>query len=341
MLIIGLLIWFSFIIGRATSSNLMSRQGIFTVFYSKNILINFGNCLMCNLAVNNELSNSKSTDLIMGSLFQRFVGIFPCIRSLRTTNCQANVIIFIDDKCLKSISNDNLAILRNCNIKLYNVGPNKMTDPRVLQFFRHVCYYDFLKSQGIKFTRILAIDVFDAVFQGDPFTSEFKEDRIYFCQEPVYYGDNEWNFKHLKVFIEKDEIPYYGNFTIINGGIIFGGYHQYFTFLHEFLQRCRYTYKRLPSDDQGLINFIVYSQLLQKKYGFTVELWNYTNLFANIYVMGTWNLNWYFGNLTEPTANRTYKLVHQIYMNTPFCHSVKEVCPQGNIKIKKYVKCNS
>lgn len=314
-----------------------------TVMFMKesDLEFKFDKCLICNFQSRSYNSNSCNRDVIIGPAFLQCKNIFPCAKSLRTSQSKALLIAMMDLKTYMTFTEVNIKLLEDCGCYLINLGDYNFKNVKVLQFTRYSCYYDFLILRKGLFNRVLSIDIFDVVFQGDPFTIMMDPHCLYVCEEPIQMKNDKTNYNWVKNLIPKERYDFFKDFNVINGGIVSGGYFPYITFLEIFFLFFTFSDpKSLLSDDQGYINMIVREGLVEKR-GYKVHKLTFNDHFANIYMMHKWELNWTFGFLGPPNTTDTYYLLlHQIYKHNKFCRTISRVCPPGDIRINKYDGCS-
>lgn len=314
-----------------------------TYMFMKDTDFNFDvdKCILCNFPSRSYEANSCERDIIIGPAFIQCKNIFPCSKSLRTAQSKALLVAMMDLKTYKTFTPKNIKLLEECGCFLVNLGDYHFRNVKVLQFTRYSCYYDFLILRRGLFNRVLSIDIFDVVFQGDPFTKMMDPNCLYVCEEPIQIKNDKTNYNWIKNLIPKRRYDYYKDFNVINGGIISGGYYPYIAFLEVFFSFFTFSDpKSFLSDDQGYINMIVREGLIEKK-GFKVHKLTYIDHYANLYMMHDWKLNWTFGFLRSPNAtDKYYLLLHQIYKNNKFCKTISIACPPGDISISKYDGCS-
>ena len=232
---------------------------------------NLKKCSICNFLPKNYFSTSISKDIIITIMINSYTNLIACIKSLRTTGCKASFFIFTDDNTIKNIPLKLLNFLNNCKCFLINIKEFPNLSSREFWGFRYLLIQKFLVSHQYNINRVLIIDLFDTIFQGDPFTNLIDKNFIYFSSEFQSISKCYINYDWIKTI---DPINYlnFANKTIINGGTIIGGLYPILKFLNIFFSL--FNPNDLSSmiiDDQGYINYLIYSNFL-KNINFLIDI---------------------------------------------------------------------
>lgn len=134
----------------------------------------FEKCMPCNFSVRNQGSNSSPNDLIISTKFHKITEILPFVRTLRSTGCKATLVIITDDGVLKKLTHNHLKQIENCGIIFYNLHKFKIGYVGTTRF---IPITDYIMKNKQYIDRIIMIDAYDVVFQGDPFTDRFERNR--------------------------------------------------------------------------------------------------------------------------------------------------------------------
>lgn len=307
--------------------------GLFHIFHQNS------RCKLCSYEVKSINSNSNNNDIILGSVLKQYRNFFPLIQTLRSVKCKAVFFVFFDERSFSKLPYIFINEFENCGVNLIKIGNLRIESIKVLQFYRYFIYNLFLKEK--KCNRILSIDMYDTLFQGDPFNDKIFEDKIYFTLENARFKDNVVNMRWIKRITNKTANLQYNEKTIINGGTIIGGYIPYLVFLEIFLTITNFP-KVLdqPVDDQGFINIIFYDGLLNMK-SVKSDILSPLDGFGNIFCMTNLKINWTFPNIMYPKSKIFFYIVHQIYRKQNICHSFLKICPPINDFYSKndYLKC--
>jgi hypothetical protein len=201
-------------------------------------------------------------------------GLFYFMKSLRNYNSCCKVILWCSEEDIK---NDKLIeFSKKTNFELYNFNSTfmKKNDKKLHNTIieRFIVYKKILdtKYKDIVFEKILISDIDDVIFQGDPFSINFKEDIYCGLTNYVIWGqcNNYWaNNKDIKWILQiskeisknkKEELLYINNVKnkyVCCAGTILGKYNSILKFLN-FYYNINFEGKL---NDQGLFNFYIYN----------------------------------------------------------------------------------
>lgn len=137
----------------------------------------FDKCMKCTFQYRDKGSDSTYRDLIIGSAFGNIDGILPFVRSLRTTNCKATLVVLIDDIAYSKLTENHWKQIDGCGIVFHNIGRclfELNSGTAGLPVVR------YLVSQYKYVDRVFYSNIFDVAFQGDPFTQSVTRDKVFF-----------------------------------------------------------------------------------------------------------------------------------------------------------------
>ena len=152
----------------------------FELAHNKNLIFdinynsNYSECKPCSYIVRNKSPNSTPRDVIVGCAIGKAVSLIIFVKSLRTTGSKAQCVFLLDNDAYHGVSNMTKKILESCGGTLINCGSvpyNKKFDKNAYCFLYAL---EFLRANRGKFDRVIKCDLFDTVFQGDPFTPQFS-----------------------------------------------------------------------------------------------------------------------------------------------------------------------
>jgi hypothetical protein len=207
---------------------------------------------------------------------------------------------------------------------------------------RNSACYDFLRLREGLFDRVILIDLFDTVFQGDPFTEEITRGIIAFSTETAVIRGN--HLKGAAILVGADAAQSRLSWQhVINCGTVIGTTQTVLGFLGLEFDLTR----RLPKDryvelietsypDQALVNVLVRMDILTNR-GMKVRLYHVDELYATTYKVYRqpydFRLGFYRPNATYPV------LVHNFDRVSRFCRSILSACPPQFDTPDQYVRC--
>ena len=144
-------------------------------------------CPCCNFTVRNqEFADSTENDLIIVAGVGQVRNLGPFMRTLRTTGSKCGVVLLTDDNTIIDPITEEIAI--NCGLQIYRCG---IFEPPPLYYApnAYVYYYikAFLEKNIDKLHRVIVVDLFDTVFQGDPFNVQVNGEYINAIDEGLFY----------------------------------------------------------------------------------------------------------------------------------------------------------
>ena len=255
-------------------------------------------CELCKFPIDNNgtTPNSSERDVILLVAFRKLLNLYPLVRSIRTTGCKAKIIVFLDQFAIFSQSEEYFQRLSQCGVQFI---PLDEYDPSFLDdvyYYRYIIYHNFLFVNRNEIDRVIAVDLFDSIAQHDPFTTDFKTDRMYFSNEGYMIKENDFNLKNLefafaglkkanKTF-KRSEVNYHELIKkpIINGGIQAGGVEPFIKFSQFMTRIGNPETMSAYGPDQAFLNYYVHTGAFKglfkyetdiKKTGFisTIGVW--------------------------------------------------------------------
>ena len=226
---------------------------------------NFSHCPPCHIDDLNESEiNSTRRDGIITVAMSGVYNIFPFVRTLRSTGSRASVFILFDDASYRKLSNDTFQLFKNCSVHAYNIGtlpPYKNYNDVFAR--KHVMIFDFIYKMASHLDRVLLADLYDSVFQTDPFLPTVDPDAFTITHEARKTGHDYYNKIRVKPLIQYNPATM-DNMQTLNAGLMYGGpdvimKYQNFYFHHFNIYDIANTH---ISCDQGYLNaFYLTNQL--------------------------------------------------------------------------------
>ena len=151
-------------------------------------------CLLCNYSVRNqEYADSTEKDLLIVAGIGSIRNLAPLLRTLRTTGSKCGVVLLTDDDA--KIDPITQEIAENCGLQIYRCG--KYVPPPGLPYAPYAYVYylinAFLEQNKNNLGRVILVDLFDTVFQGDPFNVQVNDKYINAVDEGLFFLSSELN----------------------------------------------------------------------------------------------------------------------------------------------------
>lgn len=299
-------------------------------------IVNFDECPLCKFIPRNYKSNSSPRDVLITSGFHDFFGFISALRTLRTTGCKAQYIIFSDEDTLKEkLTTDSENIYKKCGahvIKFKRLGPMSR-DTIFTQ--RLILIHNFLYQRMNFIDRVIAFDMFDTVFQGDPFTTDFTSDTIFWIKEitSFHFIYNERTYNDYPIYNHKSRDEY-NKQSVINGGTTMGGVRILIRYLEFYLDSVDY-YGVSKVRDQDYLNRFINTGALDHC-EFNYKLLNISTRYVSACRTNT--INFDFGNYKPKESDVYPLLVHQFDDIPNLRKSVALKCSAEGWDIPQYIR---
>jgi len=348
-LVFSVVFWYYFMNDQVTCSEKSFTDGYITGYdilsnsfqgsFSRVLKYNKKMCLMCNYSYKNYNQSSTPRDIVISIMVMLATNIVPAVRSLRTTGCLASIVIITDDSAYESISIPTLRLLSQCGCYLINIGKFPDVSRREFWAWRYLMIDKFISTHLQYIDRILIIDLFDTIFQGDPFCSFVSKRKLYLSSEFQAIKDCYVNNKWMED-IAGESHKLMNHNDIINGGTLLGGAIQVHQMIRLFISQFNTNdLSALKADDQGYINFITYSGMLEN-YSIQYEIDKLGELIVSINkIVAVYRIpnNFHIGEYRLKRDRRFPPVIHQFKFNAEQLLSVVRACPRGRLKQPNYL----
>ena len=135
--------------------------------------VDYSNCELCTFTVRNEFQDSRPNDLIIAPAIWNIANENFFSRSLRTAQSKCHLAIVCDEIAIDRLPKERYEAAVKCGVQFCVVPSKKWGggyfDQCAVTFYFVIAY--ILRNRG-RFHRIIFQDLFDTVFQGDPFTTD-------------------------------------------------------------------------------------------------------------------------------------------------------------------------
>ena len=310
----------------------ITRKMVFERFEPKN-------CSLCNFTVRNkEYANSTPRDLLLVSAVGTIRNIVPLMRTLRTTGSKCSVVLITDDESY--IDPISLEIVQECGLQIIRCGNMNLPGIDIKQYkwsaYSYVYYYlqSFLRQNIDSFDRVMICDLFDTVFQGDPFNTQVTDEYINAVDEGATLSQSEENIKCLQGAGPIELTEEILNYHYACSGYFAGSAKNMLKLLDSF---CDLVDFATNTPDQGIFNYIF---LHPNVYGLKRSPFRETEFvhhFVNSKIIlkkGKRTL----GNVpTRRDVNHYASVLHHYYMSKTFVTSLLKTCPRQSKTQIKYV----
>lgn len=300
--------------------------------------LNIGNWPSCKYNIRNSKQNSTPRDLVISSTFQKIYNVVPYVRTLRAVGCMALIMFLTDTIAANKLNTGKMpAFLEDFGVNVINVGI--ISGKKIfLQCLRNIIIHDFLKNRINEFDRVLIADMYDTIFQGDPFTKNIDRDKLGISEETFPLDKKQ--AKTLKSILGKSLGKRINKHKGLNAGTLIGGVKVIFLFLQSFVL---YYYsfsdeerQRLENSskffDQVIANILIYCNISKLSYRF----YNVNEDYFSCWYILDREFNRKIGNFT--LGNKIYPLVIHLYDRID--DTAISICPQLFPQNDSYIREN-
>ena len=155
------------------------RTDITLKYYSPNPL-----CKLCDFIPQNKRPDSTPRDLLLAFASGSLSNIVLFVRTLRSTHSQASITILLEEKLHVLLNQSERAFLRQCGCQI--IYFNLKNQPKTyLKNFLFQLSESFIRVNQHKIDRVMICDLFDVVFQGDPFHKRLPRKAVHMIDETL------------------------------------------------------------------------------------------------------------------------------------------------------------
>lgn len=282
-------------------------------------------CPLCRLNYSSINTNDTPRDLVITAMFNTTRNLIPFIRSLRSTQSKATVVVLTDRKTLSKLTLDALNIAKHCEMNFIVVGETFYNEhhPGSVVFYHYV--FDFLYNHINEIDRVIIVDFEDTAFQGNPFTKSFKDGILYLIQGYMRIGLSSFTKNELQALLGNQAEAYFAE-TVIESDHVLGNVKDILIFLDLLISVVEsFPEPKLKLHSQAFFNYIVHSGILTK------NNISYVANMPNEIASGS------FGQLQLMNTGFSADIVHQIKSSMDIRESLYQSCPRGSFKIPNYI----
>ena len=302
-------------------------------FFSKK---EYNDCPSCSYESKTEkTANSSPKDLILVYSLGGVKNLILFMRTLRHVKCKATVVLFIDTDGYKTITPETKEVLKRCGMNIIDIGVYHLDSIIYRWSFGFFAMFDFLKKHEKYINRVLICDLFDIVFQGDPFEAGKYNNIIRFVSEAQKFSntiDNrEWIRYYLGSFPEQ-----WNNSQVTNSGQVCGSVREIIKFLDEYLSLFDPNdISTINTTDQAYFNLLIkQNKLKEARIPHVVET---KDMYSRLVVTQPLNDDERrMGTIRRYASNRIAPIVHMYYADYSLSFNLLDVCPRLTKKWTNY-----
>ena len=144
-------------------------------------------CEKCKYHIHFPKANSTPKDVVIAFASKQVYNIALFIRTLRNTESHASCVFILDKEAISTIDQKTLSLIENCGAQIIecNVPDNLNFDLK--NYFFHLIDL-FLRKNEFMIDRVIICDLYDYIFQLDPFHSDLPKNQLHLVDEGVSYN---------------------------------------------------------------------------------------------------------------------------------------------------------
>ena len=266
---------------------------------------------------------SIEEDLAISVLYgENVYNVLNWVRSLRSTGCKCRILFFHEPSYLLNFNMEELNALNKCGVIWCNIGVDISQKydihPTTTRF---LIIQNFLEAYGNYFRSVMISDVFDTLFQIDPFIPELFDTKIVFSIERVQFGNHDLNMRWVKALDPNWTNAFWRKKYVINNGFEIGKPDLVLRLLYA-INKPEYFLKK-NSTDQATVNYVYYR-------GIFPDLW--IDFEGKYYISACYSLFYLTpdddGFMHEiKYSTTTHAVIHQFDRICSLAENLAHVCP--------------
>lgn len=302
-------------------------------------VITTSKCPSCNMKIRSFKSNSTPKDAVISNTFYKIHNIVPFTRTLRTSGCIATMILITNGIATNKLEKGCMPeFLTNCGVQILGIGEISGKRPFLL-CSRNIILHDFLKNRINVFNRILIVDLYDTIFQGDPFTENLNPSVLGISEETTTVLGSQ--VSALISILGPTLGKQIANHNCLNAGTLIGGFNVIFSFLRSFVtfyysfsieERKRHE-NICDIIDQVYVNILIYCNMTNLSF----RLYKTNEEYITCWDIFSWKFSKRLGDFT--VNNSVYPLVIHLFDRIDETSiSIQHLCPQIFPQSDSYVR---
>ena len=291
---------------------------------------------LCNFTVRNVNPDSSLRDVVIGCAIGKVRNLIVFLKTLRTTGCRANCVFLLDDHAYKNVSKKTIKIVTHYGGQVINCGEVLYNKPYDGHNYCYVFIQNFLEINKGEFDRVLICDLFDSVFQGDPFTKRFVTDALNIVDEGQMFDsiDGRTNIQWLEAF--NFTVSPYSKKKYLCSGAMAGPPDIVSKAINVYLMQHKFGEGR---HDQAAFNFLYFSGAFKKN---KIKV---VSRRKNEPIRHMSEIQFSKPELGYGTAinnEHAYALIiHHYYVDSQFRDSILRACPKESEDLENYIEMKS
>ncbi|OHT11397.1 hypothetical protein TRFO_19122 [Tritrichomonas foetus] len=282
----------------------------------------------------NEQIESTGKDIVLSCLFKIIVHSLNFVRTFRSTQSRARIILFVDDSSIQKMNSFMISTFERCQVHFINIGTLNPKYCESIASIRMILFYSFLLKYHYFINRVLIVDLTDTYFYGDPFTNDISSDDFILTAEGYTFSFSRFNFdwvQNVARHYGNNAGPFLNN-QIINNGLLIGGIYPILSFYDQIFELDIFKPNFDPTfNDQGIVNYLYYFK------NFSNNNKNHSNINITVIQPGkgayqsmTGLENFFHVNqetFEVTIQSQSLKILHQFDRYCPLLQNIRNLCP--------------
>jgi hypothetical protein len=224
-------------------------------------------CNLCWLVHDSPFANSSPRDLILSFIDSRSPSFSPIrfsresfelYRSLRTSECNATIVLLVEDEIAENISTV-------CGITVIPIGTISEADRERVSVVKHYILSKFLSLYRKDFDRVIICNPDLTLVQGDPFTSHFNTKTCGLARLSTKIVDSPI-LNELQIVDHYYESSTYANYKVISDSVIYGSINAILRFYEIVMKHDRLVSGKVAESFEAYLNYCYVYGFFEKKH---------------------------------------------------------------------------
>ena len=312
-----------------------ATQNLFFVPFDENTA---NQCNICNFKPNNIQPNSSPNDVVITLSYGSLKNAALFIRTLRTTKSKASCVYIIEKDLYNSLHENLTDLLDKCKVQIITFDfPSSGIDFIKKNYCFHLAEL-FLRYNQVTIKRVIICDLYDVLFQGDPFHELLPKNQLHIVDEGFTYNGNDMIKRINRAWVEAFDPSFRFNSEQINykywcSGYIEGPILHMINILNLFCQTIAIDHKL---HDQGCFNYLNLTGKLQKAL-IPVAPPNNNELFRHCSTKHIHKQEFPNVNAMYNQSLNAIALHHYYQSDTTFKISLLKACPRPDKSFNNYI----
>jgi hypothetical protein len=234
-----------------------------TTFQRSLPALRFSDCPLCNFTATQIDPSSTERDVIITVAMGAIHGLPTTIRSIRTANIRAAVVILADSGAFESINSLIPDLVSDCGVIVIDIGSLTAHQMKGRYRTRWHLVYDYFRLNPHNFTRFVMTDAYDSFFQGDVFLKTVQSDFLYFSTESITVNSCKHNSAWIREIYPRS-LKKFAPHPIVCAGPVVGGVSALLRFCEIMFGLKQWKAKWESPPDQAYVNYVVRTGMLEK-----------------------------------------------------------------------------